>query len=34
MWFNEQAEEAAKSYTAIFKNSKDGEARHQGVTRG
>jgi len=30
LWFNDQAEEAARFYTAIFKNSKLGEITHYG----
>ena len=30
LWFNDQAEEAMNFYTAIFKNSKKGQIRHNG----
>jgi predicted 3-demethylubiquinone-9 3-methyltransferase (glyoxalase superfamily) len=30
LWFNDQAEEAAKFYTSIFKNSKIGDVRRYG----
>jgi predicted 3-demethylubiquinone-9 3-methyltransferase (glyoxalase superfamily) len=30
LWFDDQAEEAAKYYTGIFKNSKIGKITHYG----